>query len=151
MTFDKDDFVYLRVTPLKGMQWFHVRGKLSPCYIGPFRIIARRGEVAYQLELPPKLKDFHDVFHVTMPRKYLQVPETPNAFPQIDHKSIDLSHDMSYRERPLCILEEDVRQTRRRKIKFYKVQWTNHTPEEATWEREEYLRTEFPDFLPSQE
>ena len=91
------------------------------------------------------------MFHVSMLRKCLQVPEMPNAFPQIDHKSIDLNHDMSYRERPFCILGEDVRQTRRRKIKFYKVQWTNHTHEEATWEREEYLRTEFPDFLPSQE
>ena len=58
---------------------------------------------------------------------------------------------LSYREKPFCILDEDVRQTRHRKIKFYKVQWTNHTPKEATWEREEYLRTEFPDFLPTQE
>ena len=98
-----------------------------------------------------KLKDFHDVFHVSLLRKCLQVPEKPNAFPKIDHKSIDLNQDLSYRERPYCILDEDIRQTRRRKIKFYKVQWTNHTPEEATWEREEYLRTEFPDFLPSQE
>ena len=151
VTFTEGDFVYLRVTPLKGMQRFHVRGKLAPRYIGPFRILKRRGEVAYRLELPEELKDFHDVFHVSLLRKCLQVPEKPNAFPKIDHKSIDLHQDLSYRERPYCILDEDIRQTRRRKIKFYKVQWTNHTPEEATWEREEYLRTEFPDFLPSQE
>ena len=143
--------MYLRVTPLKGMQRFHVRGKLAPRYIGPFRILKRRGEVAYRLELPEELKDFHDVFHVSLLRKCLQVPDKPNAFPKIDHKSIDLNQDLSYCERPFCILDEDVRQTRHRKIKFYKVQWTNHTPEEATWEREEYLRTEFPNFLPSQE
>ena len=65
MTFTEGDFVYLRVTPLKGMQWFHVRGKLAPRYIGPFRILKRRGEVAYRLELPEELKDFHDVFHVS--------------------------------------------------------------------------------------
>ena len=82
MTFTEGDFVYLRVTPLKGMQRFHVRGKLSPRYIGLFRILKRRGEVAYRLELPEELKDFHDVFHVSLLRKCLQVPEKPNAFPK---------------------------------------------------------------------
>ena len=143
--------MYLRVTPLKGMQRFHVRGKLAPRYIGPFRILKRKGEVAYKLELPTELKDFHDVFHVSLLRKCLQVPESPNAYTKIDHKTIDLNSDLSYRESPFYILDEDVRQTRRRKIKFFKVQWTNHTPEEATWEREEYLCTEFPNFLPPQE
>ena len=65
----------------------------------------------------------------------------------IDHHSIDLNNDLTYRDRPLKVLEEDVRLTRRRVIKFYKVQWTNHSEEEATWEREDYLRREFPNFL----
>ena len=52
----------------------------------------------------------------------------------IDHLSIDLNQDLTYRERPLKILEADVRVTRRRAIKFYKVQWTNHSEEEATWD-----------------
>ena len=86
------------------------------------------------------------MFHVSLLRKCLKVPESPNAFTNIDHRTIDLNQDLSYQERPLCIFDEEVRQTRRRKIKFFKVQWTNHTPEEATWEREDYLRTEFPDF-----
>ena len=129
---------------------FHVRGKLAPRYIRPFCILKRRGEVAYKLELPEELKDFHDVFHVSLLRKCLKVPESPNAFTKIDHRTIDLNQDLSYRESLLCILDEEVRQTRRRKIKFFKVQWTNHTPEEATWEWEDYPRTEFPDFLPYQ-
>ena len=67
VTFSIGDFVYLRVTPLKGMQRFHVKGKLAPRYIGPFKILARRGEVAYQLELAPEMSEFHDVFHISTP------------------------------------------------------------------------------------
>jgi hypothetical protein len=51
VTFNVGDFVYLRVTPLKGMQRFHVKGKLAPRYIGPFKILERRGEMSYKLEL----------------------------------------------------------------------------------------------------
>src|SRR5665811_273260 len=147
LTFSIGDYVYLRVTPLKGMQRFHVKGKLAPRYIGPFKVIARRGEVSYQLELPKELGDYHDVFHISLLRKCLEVPDQPDVFKNIDHLSIDLNQDLTYRERPLKILEEDVRVTRRRAIKFYKVQWTNHSEEEATWEREDYLRSDFPDLF----
>ena len=61
VSFSIGDFVYLRVTPLKGMQCFHVNGKLAPRYISPFKILACRGEVSYQLELPEELSAFHDV------------------------------------------------------------------------------------------
>jgi hypothetical protein len=144
VTFNSGDFAYLRVTPLKGMQRFHVKGKLAPRYIGPFKVLGRRGEVSYQLELPAELSEFHDVFHVSQLRKCLQVPDKPEVFKNIDHRSIGLNQDLTYREKPLRILEEAVRVTRRRKIKFFKVQWSNHSEEEATWEREDYLRSEFP-------
>jgi hypothetical protein len=147
VTFNVGDFVYLRVTPLKGMQCFHVKGKLSPRYIGPFKILVRRGEMSYKLELPAELSEFHDVFHVSQLRKCLQVPNKPETFTQIDHNSVDLNHDLTYRERPIRILEEDIHLTRRRKIKIFKVQWSNHTEDEATWECEDYLRREFPDLL----
>jgi hypothetical protein len=147
--FKNGDFAYLRVTPLKGMQRFHVKGKLAPRYIGPFKILARRGEVSYQLELPPELSAVHDVFHVSLLRKCLEVPDKPNVFHNIDHRSVDLNEDLTYREHPVRILEEANRTTRRRNIKFFKVQWSNHSEEEATWEREDYLRAEFP-FLFSQ-
>jgi hypothetical protein len=140
VTFNVGDFVYLRVTPLKGMQRFHVKGKLAPRYIGLFKILDRKGAMSYKLELPPKLSEFHDVFHVLQLRKCLQVPNKPETFKEIDHSSIDLNHDLTYRERPIRILEEDVRLTRRCKIKMYKVQWSNHTEDEATWEREDYLQ-----------
>jgi hypothetical protein len=79
--------------------------------------------------------------------KCLQVPNKPETFTEIDHNSIDLNHDLTYQERPIRILEEDVRLTRSYKIKMYKVQWSNHTEDEPTWEREDYLRWEFPELL----
>jgi hypothetical protein len=99
------------------MQRFHVKGKLAPCYIGPFKILERRGEMSYKLELPAELSEFHDVFHISQLRKCLQVPSKPEAFKEIDHNTIDLNQDLTYRERPIRILEEDIRLTRRRKIK----------------------------------
>jgi hypothetical protein len=129
------------------MQCFHVKGKLAPLYIGPFKFLERRREMSYKLELPTGLSEFHDVFHVSQLRQCLQVPNKPETFTQIDHNSVDLNHDLTYRERPIRILEEDVRLTHRRKIRMYKVQWSNHTEDDATWEREDYLRREFPELL----
>ena len=57
------------------MRRFGVSGKLAPRFIGPFPVVAKRGEVAYQLELPPQLSKVHDVFHVSQLRKCLRVPE----------------------------------------------------------------------------
>jgi hypothetical protein len=71
----------------------------------------------------------------------------PETFKEVDQDTIDLNHDLTYRERPICILEKDVRLTRRWKINMYKVQWSNHTKDEATWEREDYLQREFPKLL----
>jgi hypothetical protein len=147
ISFQVGDFVYLRVTPLKGMQRFHVKGKLAPHYIGPYKILERRREMSYKLELPLKLSEFHDVFHVSQLRKCLQAPNKSETFKEIDQDSIDLNHDLTYHERPICILEKDVRLTCRRKINMYKVQWSNHTEDEATWESEDSLQGEFPELL----
>jgi hypothetical protein len=71
LSFKVDDFVYLKVSPMRGLHHFKIRGKLAPRYIGPFKILEQRGEVAYQLELPPHLSDVHNVFHVSQLRKCL--------------------------------------------------------------------------------
>jgi hypothetical protein len=113
LTFQVGDFVYLWVTPLKGMQRFHEKGKLAPRYIGPYKILERSREMSYKLELPPKLSKFHDVFHVSQLCKCLQAPNKPETFKEVDQDSIDLNHDLTYRERPIRILEKDVRLTRR--------------------------------------
>jgi hypothetical protein len=67
--------MYLKVSPMRGLRHLKVRGKLAPRFIGPFKILVKRGEVAYQLELPPQLSDVHDVFHVSQLKKCLCVPE----------------------------------------------------------------------------
>jgi hypothetical protein len=71
LSFEVSDFVYLKVSPTRGTCRFKVKGKLAPRYVGPFKIVDRRGEVTYQLELPPQLSDVHDVFHVSQLKKCL--------------------------------------------------------------------------------
>jgi hypothetical protein len=71
LSFEVGDFVYLKVSPMRGLRRFMVRGKLAPRFIGPSKILEKRGEVAYQLELPPQLSDVHDVFHVSQLKKCL--------------------------------------------------------------------------------
>ncbi|KAK1633109.1 hypothetical protein QYE76_007424 [Lolium multiflorum] len=147
MTFEIGDFVYLKVSPLKGMQRFQLKGKLAPRYVGPFKILDRRGEVSYQLELPEEMSAVHNVFHISLLRKCLEVPEKTEVFKNIDHRAIDINKDLTYREVPIRILEEAFRTTRTRSIKFLKIQWSNHTEEEATWEREEDMKKEYPNLF----
>jgi hypothetical protein len=71
LSFEVGDFVYLKVSPMRGTRRFKVKGKLAPRYVGPFKIVDRKGEVAYQLELPPQLSNVHDVFHMSQLKKCL--------------------------------------------------------------------------------
>ncbi|WVZ89559.1 LOW QUALITY PROTEIN: hypothetical protein U9M48_035943 [Paspalum notatum var. saurae] len=144
LIFEKDDHVYIRVSPMKGVHRFGVKGKLAPRYIGPFKITEQCGQVAYRLELPPHLAAVHAVFHVSQLKKCLRVPEEV-----IDTSQIQIQPDLTYEEKPIRILDQKQRATRRRAIKFYKVQWSNHSEEEATWEQEEFWQTKYPSFLPS--
>jgi hypothetical protein len=133
------------VSPMRGLRRFKVRGKLAPRFIGPFKILEKRGAVAYQLELPelpPQLSDVHDMFHVSQLKKCMCVPEE-----QIPMEDLDAKEDLSYQEYPLRILETYERVTRNKKIKMCKVQWSHHTEDEATWEREEQLKAEFSTFF----
>jgi hypothetical protein len=142
LSFEVRDFVYLKVSPMRGLHRFKVQGKLAPRFIRPFKILEKRGEVAYQLELSPQLSRVHDVFHVSQLNKYLCVPEE-----QIPMEDLDAKEDLSYQEYPVKILETSERVTQNKKIRMCKVQWSHHTEEEATWEREEELKAEFPSFF----
>jgi hypothetical protein len=75
LSFEVGDFVYLKVSHMRGLCRLKVRGKLALRFIGPFKILEKRDEVAYQLELPPQLSDVHDIFHVSQLKKCLRVPE----------------------------------------------------------------------------
>jgi hypothetical protein len=138
------DFVYLKVSPMRGTRGFRVKGKLAPSYVGPFKIIDRKGEVAYQLVLSPQLSDVHDVFHVSQLKKCLRVPEE-----QLPMEYLVLGGDLTYGERPIKILDSAERVTRSKVIKMCKVQWSRHTEDEAIWEHEEELRVDYPKLFPS--
>jgi hypothetical protein len=121
------DFIFLKVSPMRGTPRFKVKGKLAPRYVGPFKIISCKGEVAYQLELPPQLSDVHDVFHVSQLKKCLRVPRE-----QLPMEELDLGGDLTYSERPIKILDMAEHVTRSKVIKICKVQWSHHTEDEAT-------------------
>jgi hypothetical protein len=142
LSFEVGDFVYLKVLPMRGLHHFKVRGKLAPRFIGPFKILEKRCEVAYQLKLPPQLSDVHDVFHVSQLKKWLRVPEE-----QLPMEDLDAKADLSYQEYLIKILETSERVAQNKKIGMCKVQWSHHTEEEATWEREEELNAELPGFF----
>ena len=142
LVFEIGDFVYLKVSPLRGVKRFHMKGKLSPRYMGPFKIINRRGEVAYQVELPEQLSGVHDVFHVSQLKKCLRVPEE-----QLPLDQLDIQEDLSYKEYPMRILETAERITRSRIIRMCKVQWNRHSIDEVTWEREDVMKSDNPNLF----
>jgi hypothetical protein len=144
LSFEIEDFVYLKVSPMRGTHRFKVKEKLTPRYVGPFKIIDRNGEVAYQLELPPQLSDVHDVFHVSQLNKCLWVPEE-----QLPMEYLYLGGDLTYSERPIKILDSAERVTRSKVIKMCKIQWSHHAEDEATWEHEEELRADYHELFPS--
>jgi hypothetical protein len=142
LQFQVGDFVYLRVSPTKGVQHFGIKGKLAPRYVGPFEILKICGPVAYKIRLPSQLAAIHDVFHIFQLKKCIKVPTKI-----VETRAIEIEPDLSYTEQPIQILDTKERVTRRKKIKMYKILWDHHTEEEATWETESYLQRNFPNFL----
>ncbi|WVZ72033.1 hypothetical protein U9M48_020553, partial [Paspalum notatum var. saurae] len=139
LVFKEGDHVYLRVSPMKGVHRFGVKGKLAPRYVGPFKISEKCGPVAYRLELPPRLAAVHDIFHVARECRE----------EEIDTSQVQIEPDLTYEAGPVKVPDQKQRSTRRNTVTMYKVQWSEHTEEEATWETEEYLQTKYPGFLPS--
>jgi hypothetical protein len=130
------DYVYLKVSPTKGVQKFGVKGKLAPRYIGPYEVIEVFGPVAYRIQLPERFFAVHNVFHVTQLKKGMPVPENE----VITEANAWIEPDFSLIEHPLRVLDRKERKTRRQTIRMYKIQWSHHTEEEATWETKEYLK-----------
>jgi hypothetical protein len=92
---------------MKSVKRFNMKGKLALRYIGPFKILERRGEVAYQLEFPESLSGVHDVFHVSQLKKCVRVLEE-----QIPLEELVVEEDLTYEEYPIRILEMAERVTR---------------------------------------
>jgi hypothetical protein len=127
LEFEVGNQVYLRVLPMKGVKRFGVKGKLAPRYNGPFPILEKCETVAYKLDLPPSLVGVHDNFHVSQLKKCLKAPMDV-VLPEMT----PLEADLSYPEHPIKVLDQKDRFTRHKTIKFFKIQWSNHSKEEAT-------------------
>jgi hypothetical protein len=145
LSFEVGDYVYLKVSPIRGTKRFGVKGKLAPRHIRPYQIQARRGEVAYQLGLPESLSVVHDVFHVSQLKKCLRVPEE-----QLPTEDLEVLEDLTYIEKPTQILETAYRVTQRNTIRMCKVKCSHDSEEEATCEREDDLRAKYPELFASQ-
>ncbi|MCF8701880.1 hypothetical protein L3054_10855 [Corynebacterium sp. MC-10] len=143
LEFQIGDWVFLKVSPMKGVMRFGKRGKLSPRYVGPYQIVRRIGKVAYELDLPTAMEGIHPVFHVSMLRKCIGDPSV--IFPIED---IQVTQDLTYEEQPVAILDRQVKKLRNKEVASVKVLWRNDNREEMTWEAEESMRKRYPQLFP---
>ena len=124
LEFKEDYWVFLMVSPMKGIMRFGKKGKLSPRYVGPYRIIQRIGQVACKLELPPEMSLVHPVFHVSMLKK---VVGDLSAIVSVE--TVEVSNELSYEEILVAIIYRHVRKLRNKQIASVKVLWRNQQVE----------------------
>ncbi len=133
-------WVYLKVSPMKGVVRFGKKGKLSPRYIGPYEIVRRVGKVAYELGLPKEMELVHPVFHVSMLRKCVG---DPNAIVPLEVVGV-VEDNLTYEEVPVQILDRQVKRLRNKEVASVKVLWRNQQVENATWEAEADMQRRYP-------
>ncbi|XP_057975442.1 uncharacterized protein LOC131162853 [Malania oleifera] len=139
LEFGIGDRIFLRIALMKGVMRFGKKGKPSPRYIGPFEILKKVGLVAYRITLPPALSRIHDVFHVSMLRKYVSGP-----LHMLSYEFLEIKDTLSYEEVPIHILDRKEQELRTKKVPLVKVLWRNHAMEEVSWELEEEIRRKYP-------
>ena len=127
LEFEVGDHVFLKVMPKRGMVRFSKQGKLLPRFIGPFEILERIGSVAYLLALPPSMSGVHEVFHVSMLRKY-----TPDLAHVVDWGQIEIDTDGTFEEGPVCIVDSRDRVLRRKTMRLVRVLWKHYGVVEYT-------------------
>jgi hypothetical protein len=142
LEFKVGDHSYLLVSPMKGVHRFDIKGKLAPRYIGPYSIIDKHSPMMYQVELPTRLSGVHSVFHVSQLKKCLKPPTDV-----VIEDTIPLEPDLMYKAHPIKVLDQQDRVTCNKTTRFSKIQWNDHSEDEATWEHEEFLRSNYPEFL----
>ena len=142
LEFEVGDHVFLKVMPKREVVRFSKRGKLSPRFIGPFEILKRVGTVAYQLALPPIMSGVHEVFHVSMLRRY-----TPDPANIVDWGEIEVDTDGTSEEGPVCIIDSRDQVLRRKTVRLVRVLWKHRGVEELTWEREDTMWATYPFLL----
>ena len=138
LEFEVGDHVFLKVMPKRGVVRFGKQGKLAPRYIGSFEVLERMGTVAYQLALPSSLSGVHEMFHVSMLRKY-----TPDPAHIVDWGEITANTDGTFEEGLVRILDNWDQVLRRKTVRMVKVRWQHCGVEEATWEREDMMKATY--------
>ena len=121
--------VLLKISPMRGVMRFGKKGKLSPRFIEPFEITQRVGRLVYRVTLSPNLVEMHDVFHVSMPRKYITNPDII-----VEYKPLVMQKGLTYVKEPVKIVDRKEQVLCTRMIPIIKVLWHNHSVEEASWE-----------------
>ena len=139
LEFEFGDHIFLKVMPKRGVVRFGKRGKLSPRFIGPFEILKRVGTIAYRLTLPPSMSSVHEVFHVSMLRKY-----TPNLVHVVDWGQIEVDTDETFKEGPVCIMDSRDQVLRSKTMRLVRVLWRHYGVEESKWELEDTMRATYP-------
>ena len=134
LEFEVGDHVFLKVMPKRGVVRFGKRGKLSPRFIRPFEILERVGIIAYRLDLPPSMSGVHEVFHVSMLRRY-----TPNPAHVVDWGEIEVDTDGTFQEGPVCIMDSRDQVLQHKTVRLVRVLWRHRGVEESTWEREDMI------------
>ncbi|GJZ40266.1 putative reverse transcriptase domain-containing protein [Tanacetum coccineum] len=138
LEFEVGDKVLLKVSPWKGVMRFGKKCKLAPRYVGPFEILERIGPVAYRLRLPKELSEVHDTFHVSNLKKCLA---DANSHMPLDEIKIDKT--LHFVERPVKIMDLEVKTLKRSKIPIVKVRWNSKRGPEFTWEREDHMKASY--------
>ena len=118
---------------------FGKNGKLSLMFIKPYEVIEKVGLVTYKLALPPELEKIHNVFHVSMLRRYRSDPSHV-----VSSETIELRLNLTYEKELVEILAREVKELQKMLIPWVKVLWRNHKTEEVTWESEEVMRQQYP-------
>ena len=127
LEFEVGDHVFLKVMPKRRVVRFGKRGKLSLRFIGPFEILERVGTVAYRLALPPSMLGVHEVFHVSMLRRYTLDPAHV-----MDWEEIEVDTDETFEEGPVCVLDSQDQVLRRKTMRLVRVLWRHRGVEEST-------------------
>ncbi|GKA61415.1 putative reverse transcriptase domain-containing protein, partial [Tanacetum coccineum] len=139
MEFEVGDRVMLKVSPWKGVVRFGKRGKLNPRYVGPFKVLAKVGKVAYKLELPQELSRVHHTFHVSNLKKCYS--DEPLVMPL---KGVHINDTLQFVEEPVEIMEREIKRLKRSRIPLVKVRWNSRRGPEFTWEREDSFKEKYP-------
>ncbi|GJY63187.1 putative reverse transcriptase domain-containing protein, partial [Tanacetum coccineum] len=132
------------VSPWKGVIHFGKRGKLSPRYVGPFKIIDRVGPVAYKLELPRELQGIHNTLYVSNLKECLA---DDNLI--IPLEEIQLDDKLHFIEEPVEIMDREVKQLKQSRIPIIKVRWNSWRGLDFTWEWEDFFKRKYPHLFSS--